>query len=104
MKFEHEFLRERIYTVNGRYIHNNPDVIFALTRFDPDVVIGNGFNPTHLYAMLWTMLRRRAYVPMTDGSLQSEVGLSRIHRWLRQLAYARSPAFIAASQGGMELY
>ena len=104
IKFDHEFLRERIYTVNGRYIHNNPDVIFALTRFDPDVVIGNGLYPTHLYAMLWTMLRRRAYVPMTDGTLQSEVGLCRIHRWLRRIAYARSPAFIAVSQGGMELY
>lgn len=104
IKFDHEFLRERIYTVNGRYIHNNPDVFFALTRFNPDVVIGNGFNPTHLYAMLWTAFRRRAYVPMTDGTVQSEQGLSRIHRWLRQLAYARSPAFIAASQGGMALY
>lgn len=104
MNFDHEYLRERIYTVHGRYIHNNPDVLFALTRFDPDVVIGNGFNPTHLYAMLWTMLHRRSYVPMTDGTVQSEQGLSRVHRWLRQLAYARSPAFIAASQGGLALY
>ena len=104
IKFKHEFLRERIYTVKGRYIHNNPDVINALGRFDPDVVIGNGFYPTHLYAMLWTMLRRRAYVPMTDDTLQSEIGLSRIHRWLRSFAYAHSPVFIAASQVGMELY
>ena len=50
MEFDHEFLQENVYTVNGRYIHNNPDVLFALTKFDPDVVIGNGFNPTHLYA------------------------------------------------------
>ena len=104
MEFDHEFLQENVYTVNGRYIHNNPDVLFALTKFDPDVVIGNGFNPTHLYAMLWTMLRRRAYVPMTDGTLQSEQSLSKIHRWLRRFAYARGPAFIAASQGGMALY
>ena len=104
MEFDHEFLQENVYTVNGRYIHNNPDVLFALTKFDPDVVIGNGFNPTHLYAMLWTMLRRRAYVPMTDGTLQSEQSLSKIHRWLRRFAYARGPAFIAASQGGLALY
>jgi len=104
MEFDHEFLQENVYTVNGRYIHNNPDVLVALAKFDPDVVIGNGFNPTHLYAMLWTMLRRRAYVPMTDGTLQSEQGLSKVHRWLRRFAYARGPAFIAASQGGMALY
>ena len=104
MEFDHEFLQENVYTVNGRYIHNNPDVLVALAKFDPDVVIGNGFNPTHLYAMLWTMLRRRAYVPMTDGTLQSEQGLSKVHRWLRRFAYARGPAFIGASQGGMALY
>jgi glycosyltransferase involved in cell wall biosynthesis len=104
MKFDHEFLRENIYTVNGRYIHNNPDVVLALNRFDPDVVIGNGFNPTHLYAMLWTMLRRRTYVPMTDGTQQSEISLSKIHRWIRQFTYSRGLAFIAASQGGMALY
>ena len=46
MQFDAVYLRERITTVNGRYIHNNPDVLAALTRFSPDAVIGNGFNPT----------------------------------------------------------
>ena len=104
IKFDHVFLRERIRTVNGRYIHNNPDVLLALTRFDPDVVIGNGFNPTHLYAMLWVMLRRRTYVPMTDGTLDSEKNLGQLHRRLRRFAYGRAHAVIAASQGGLALY
>lgn len=30
--FDHVFLRERISTVQGRYIHNNPDVLLALSR------------------------------------------------------------------------
>ena len=102
--FEHEFLRERITTVNGRYIHNNPDVWTALSRFGPDVVIGNGFNPTHLYAMGWCALHRRPYVPMTDGTLQSERGLSRIHLAMRRNVYRRAKAFIAASDGGFALY
>ncbi len=102
--FAHVFLRERITTVNGRYIHNNPDVLLALARFNPDVVVGNGFNPTHLYAMAWCALRGRPYVPMTDGTLLSEQGLSRLHLMLRRLAYRRAPAFIAASQGGLALY
>ncbi len=78
--FEHVFLKERIRTVNGRYIHNNPDVLLALSRFKPDVVLGNGFNPTHLYAFAWTRALRRAYVAMTDGTLQSEQSLSAFHR------------------------
>ncbi len=102
--FEHQFLRERIRTVEGRYIHHNPDVLLALTRLQPDLVIGNGFNPTHLYAMAWCALRRRPYLPMTDGTLQSEQGLGDLHRRLRRWTYGRARAAIAASRGGLALY
>lgn len=102
--FSHSFLRERITTVDGRYIHNNPDVLPALSRFGPDVVVGNGFNPTHLYAMAWCALRRRPYVPMTDGTLRSEAALSRFHLAVRHLVYRRAKTFIAASGGGIALY
>jgi glycosyltransferase involved in cell wall biosynthesis len=102
--FDHVFLRERIRTVQGRYIHNNPDVLLALSRFRPDVVLGNGFNPTHLYAFAWTRLMRRAYIAMTDGTLQSEKSLSVLHVYLRRYVYQRAGAFIAASQGGLALY
>lgn len=104
MEFDYVFLNERVRTVHGRYIHNNPDVLLALTRFDPKVVIGNGFNPTHLYAVLWTMLHRRAYVPMTDGTLDSEKHLGQLHRRVRHFVYRRAPAMIAASKGGLALY
>jgi glycosyltransferase involved in cell wall biosynthesis len=104
MAFDHQFLRERITTVHGRYIHNNPDVLLALSRLKPDAVIGNGFNPTHLYAMAWCAVRGRPYLPMTDGTLQSEQGLGDMHRRLRRWTYGRAPAAIAASQGGLALY
>ena len=104
ISFDAIFLRERIRTVHGRYIHNNPDVLSALSRFKPDVVLGNGFNPTHLYAFAWTRLMRRAYIAMTDGTLQSEQSLSALHVWLRRYVYQRAGAFVAASQGGLALY
>jgi glycosyltransferase involved in cell wall biosynthesis len=104
MQFDASYLRERITTVNGRYIHNNPEVYLALGRFSPDVVIGNGFNPTHLYAMSWCALFRRVYVPMTDGTLQSERALSRVHTSLRRIVYRRARSVIAASNGGFALY
>jgi len=103
-EFDHVFLRERITTVHGRYIHNNPDVLLALSRFNPDVVVSNGFNPTHLYTLAWTLLRRKPYVPMTDGTLISEQNLSKLHKKIRQFTYARSASFIAASNGGVALY
>lgn len=103
-EFDHAFLRERITTVNGRYIHNNPDVLLALSRFNPDVVVSNGFNPTHLYALAWTLLRRKQFVPMTDGTLNSEQRLSKLHKKIRRFTYARSASYIAASNGGIALY
>jgi glycosyltransferase involved in cell wall biosynthesis len=104
LDFDHRFLRERFATVNGRYIHNNPDVIPALMRFKPDVIITNGFNPTHLYAIAWAKLRGIIHIPMTDGTDVSEQTLSAIHRTVRRLVYSGADAFVAASQGGHRLY
>lgn len=104
VKFEHTFLRERIKTVNGRYIHNNPDVIPALRRLAPDVIITDGFNPTHLYAFGYALFKGLPHIPMTDGTLDSEKALSGIHRAVRRFVYARSRAFLWASLGGKKLY
>jgi len=104
MTFDHVFLRERITTFKGRYIHNNPDVVGQLRAFAPDVVVTDQFNPTHLYAFGYAMLKGIAHVPMTDGTLLSEQVLSRAHRLVRRFVYARSTAFVAASIGGQKLY
>ncbi len=104
MDFEHTFLRERFFTVEGRYIHNNPDVFQHLRRMAPDVIVINGFNPTHLYACVYAVLHKRVLVPMTDGTEMSERTLTVLHRMVRRLVYARSDAFIAASNGGRRLY
>jgi glycosyltransferase involved in cell wall biosynthesis len=104
MAFDHVFLRERITTFKGRYIHNNPDVVGQLRAFAPDVIVTDQFNPTHLYAFGYAMLRGIAHVPMTDGTLLSEQALSRAHRLVRRFVYARSAAFISASIGGQKLY
>jgi glycosyltransferase involved in cell wall biosynthesis len=103
-EFEHCFLRERIATVKGRYIHNNPDVILALRRFAPDVLINDGLNPTQLYAFCYALLKGISHVPLTDGTDQSEHKLSRVHKQVRRFVYARSAAFLAASDGGRRLY
>jgi glycosyltransferase involved in cell wall biosynthesis len=104
MEFDHVFLRERITTVNGRYIHNNPDVIPALHRFAPDAIVTDGFNPTYLYAFAYAWLKGIVHVPLTDGTYDSELGLSRIHKAIRRFVYRRSATFISASAGGKKLY
>jgi glycosyltransferase involved in cell wall biosynthesis len=104
MEFGHVFLRERITTVNGRYIHNNPDVVARLREFAPDVMIIDGFNPTHLYAFAYALAKRICYVPMTDGTYESERSLTVLHRIIRRFFYSRAGAYIFASLGGRKLY
>jgi glycosyltransferase involved in cell wall biosynthesis len=104
LEFDHVFLRERITTVKGRYIHNNPDVVAALGRFAPDVIVTDGFNPTSLYAFAYAWFKGIPHVPMTDGTDISEQALSGVHRAIRRFVYARSATFLSASIGGDRLY
>lgn len=104
LTFGHQFLKERIITIKGRYIHNNPGVVAALHRFSPSVIITGGFNPTHLYAFAFAVARRIPHVAMTDGTVRSEQGLGRWHKTVRRMVYARSSAFLAASKGGTRLH
>jgi glycosyltransferase involved in cell wall biosynthesis len=102
--FDHCFLRERISTVKGRYIHNNPDVVLALRRFAPDVIVNDGLNPTQLYAFAYAWFKGIPHVPLTDGTYQSELRLSRVHKMVRRMVYSRSAAFLSASMGGQALF
>lgn len=103
-EFDHRFLRERITTVKGRYIHNNPDVVPALSRFGPDVIVTDGLNPTQIYAFGYAFLKRIPHVPLTDGTDISERDLSRVHKLVRRIVYGRSAAFLSASDGGQRLF
>ncbi len=104
LDFDHVFLKERFISVGDRYIHNNPDVISALRKFQPHVVVTDGFNPTHLYGFLYAWVRGLIHIPMTDGTDLSEQSLSAVHRAVRRFVFARSAAFVSASVGGDRLY
>ncbi len=102
--YSQHFLRERFLTLDGRYVHHNPDVVPLLSRLAPDVVITDGFNPTHLYAFACARLRRWPHIAMTDGTERAERSLSLMHRLVRRLVYRQSQAFIAACDDGIRLY
>lgn len=104
IEFACTYLRERIIRIGDRYIHNNPDVLPALRRLAPDVVITSGFNPTHLYAFAYAWLHQVPHIVMTDGTYDSERTLSLLHRMVRRLVFARSAAFVWASLGGQKLF
>lgn len=103
--FSHTFLKQRARAKSDgfNYTHSNPDVWPVLNRLRPEVVISAGNNPTHLYAFAWAQLNRARYVYMTDGTLSSEANLGWRHRLMRRVVFARSSAFVVASQGGVDL-
>jgi glycosyltransferase involved in cell wall biosynthesis len=104
LNFNHVFLREKFVTRGDNFIHNNIDVLAALNRFKPDVIVTTGFNPTYLYAFCYAVMRNVVHIPMTDGTEVSEQALSNFHKLVRRIVYARSGAFISASDGGQRLY
>jgi len=104
MHFHHVFLKEHFVTRGSNFIHNNPDVLSKLKEIAPDVIVTTGFNPTYLYAFAYAVLHGIPHVPMTDGTDLSEQALSRWHRVVRRIVFARSRAFISASHGGKRLY
>ena len=106
MEFNHHFLKENFKAKKDgfNYIHNNIDIFQALKKFEPDIVITTGFNPTHLYASLYAKLKGIKHICMTDGWLESEKYLSFIHRLVRKIVFRSSHAFIGASENSINLY
>ena len=99
-KYQYYFLRERANT----FVHNNPNVIKHLRQVKPDVVIATGFYPTTLYSFFWCLLNKKKFIPLTDGTFESEQGLSIIHKLVRKIVYKYSSSFIGASIGSFNLY
>ena len=109
--FDHVFLPEHYiavkkwaYHAGERYIHNNFSVISSLRKFSPDIVLTDGFNPTHLYAFGYAAAKGLIHIPRTDGTDISEQTLTAVHRAVRRFVYARSSTFVSASKGGERLY
>lgn len=95
------FSYHRIY---DHYVHWNTGVWKELGKLDPQLVITNGYNPTHLAAFFWARKHKRPHIAMTDGWLKSEEHLSFLHRLLRRFVLGRSAAFIGASHRSLELF
>ncbi|MYM76010.1 glycosyltransferase [Duganella sp. FT134W] len=97
-------LRPRFVNWRGRYIHCNPDVLAALRDAQPDVIVIDGYNPTHLLAYWYAQRHRIACVQMTDGTCDSERRLSWVHRLVRRVVLRGCLSFVAASRGGQALF
>ena len=103
LEHDHVFLTGHILKIKGKFIHFSSGVSRELKRFEPDVVLTTGFNPTHLMAWWWAVIHRRRHVVMTDGTDISESSLSLLHRMVRRLVFSTTQAFVVAAEGGVRL-
>lgn len=103
-QFAHTYLNQSFVRFRGRFIHVNHDVWSVLLSLKPDIVVTTGFNPTHLMAYAWTRVHGARHVAMTDGTFESELKLTTLHRRIRRHVYKHTAAFIGASDGAMRLY
>jgi glycosyltransferase involved in cell wall biosynthesis len=100
LDFKHKFLSRK----TEKFIHLNWNVLSELNRFNPDVVITAGFNPTMLFAWIWALTNKKKHIPISDANIHSESKLSILHRLIRKMVFKSSAAFIGASEKTLELY
>lgn len=102
--FKTHFLTGRYIAMQKRFMHWDRGVIGMLKQIQPDVVITTGFIPTFLYAFGWCLLNGTPHVAMTDGTFDSEAGLTWLHRWARRFVFKRTAAFVGACEGSLKLF
>lgn len=102
--YEVHFLTGQYKIYDTRFSHSDFSVLTLLSTLKPDVVITAGYVPTFLYAFMWACLHRVKHVVMTDGTLESEAGLSRLHRVVRRVVFSQTSSFIAACERGRALF
>lgn len=100
----HYFLKDSFIAYRDNFIHFNFDIFRYLRSIRPDIVITTGFNPTHLFAVLYAVRHGCAHISMTDGTVKSERSLGWIHRSVRRWVFKRSRAFLAAAHAGLDIY
>lgn len=106
LNFNHLFLKENVKAKKDgfNFVHNNTDIFKELKKFNPDVIITTGYNPTHLYAWLFSVFYRKKHIPMTDGWEYSEKNLSFFHKLIRKIVFFTSDSFIGASKNSLSLF
>lgn len=100
----HEVLSGFTIGVGVGYVHFNSGVVARLRSLKPAAIVTCGYQWASLCAFLFARARRIPHIAMTDGTLMSEKRLTWLHRILRSFVLSRSKGFIAASEGGRQLF
>lgn len=106
LDFNHIFLEENIEEKQDgfNYVHNNKDILKHLISFSPDYIITTGFNPTHLYAYLYSKIFFKKHIYWSDGTIFTEKNLTWKHELLRKIIFNTTYSFLGPSNDNKKLY
>jgi glycosyltransferase involved in cell wall biosynthesis len=104
IRFKAHYLRERYVASSDTFIHFNIDVWKVLREIRPELVFLNGFNPTNILAFLYARMHGAALGMLIDGTISTELRLSRWHRLLRRWMYPHIDTFAGPSEATLQLY
>ena len=102
--FNHYFLTGKFINKGRQFIHADFKIWSKLNELKPDIVITVGYIPTYLFAFIWAKFHGVPHIAMTDGTAQSEQGLSWLHRFLRKIVLKQSTSFVGACEGSLDLF
>lgn len=98
------FLTGKYKDYENRFMHMDLSIIKVLEKIKPDVVVTTGYIPTYLYAFAWSVVRGVPHVAMTDGTLNAERSLTKLHRLVRRLVFSQTKSFVGACLGAKDLF
>ena len=85
-----------------RYIHIVGNIFKVLERIDPEVVIAMEYNIAALKSLVWSKLKKKKFIHLTDGTLNSERYLNGLQKMSRKLICRYADSFIASSTKAKE--
>jgi len=102
LKHNSRLLNKSFIKIGHKFIYFNFDVISVLKNFSPDVVITYGFNPVMLLAWIYTFIKRKRHLILTDSWLLTVNKLTFFHRLVRKVVFKYTHAFICVGKKGIE--
>lgn len=94
----------RNYAGEPRLVNLNLDLLPALVRLRPEVVVCPEFSLPAIIAFLYTRFSGARYVSWSEGTPHAERNIGRAQRLMRRLIIPRAAACIAVSSGAREKY
>ena len=92
--------RKSKFDTNHTFI---PTSIFScLNRIDPDVLIAWEYGPAAVMSWIWSKIKRKKYINLTDGTIYSERHINIGQKLTRKLIIPHSDAAIASSTKAKE--